>query len=117
MPTTLNATTNRASVSALSTFSAFTMAEGPSTPQMLKGRVRSSAGRGGNGVILTLTDQAGNVRYTVTNSFGYYRFQNVLTWETYTIRVFSKRYVFSSDTRVFEFTDNPTDFDFTATNR
>lgn len=114
--TTLNTTTNRATVVGLNAFSAFTLAEGPSTPQLLKGRVRGASGRGAGNVVVTLTDLGGNVQYTRTNPFGYYRFQNVLTWANYTVQVSAKRYAFSSNSQTFEFVENAADVNFTATN-
>ncbi len=115
--TTLNTVSNLANVTGINTFSAFTLADGPSTPQLLKGRVRTARGRGAESVVVTLTDQFGNVRYTQTNPFGYYRFKDVLTWENYTVRVNSKRYTFSSNSQFFEFPENATNVNFTSTNR
>lgn len=115
LTTGLNTTSNRASVVGVTSFSAFTMADGPSTPQWLNGRVRGASGRGAHPVFVLLTDSSGNVRWAKTNPFGYYRFPNVMTWETYTISVRSKRYSFSDDTQTFLFPENAPDVIFTAT--
>ncbi|MGI8884267.1 MAG: carboxypeptidase-like regulatory domain-containing protein, partial [Pyrinomonadaceae bacterium] len=40
------------------------------------------------------TDQNGEVRYALTNSFGYYRFNDIPAGETYIITARHKRYVF-----------------------
>ncbi|HEX8197160.1 MAG TPA: carboxypeptidase-like regulatory domain-containing protein [Pyrinomonadaceae bacterium] len=42
-----------------------------------------------------LTNQTGETRTALTNSFGYYRFEDVRAGETYTVNVHSKRYRFS----------------------
>ncbi|MGD9564058.1 MAG: choice-of-anchor Q domain-containing protein [Pyrinomonadaceae bacterium] len=57
----------------------------------LAGRVTTSAGLAVRKARVTLTDGAGNTRHTLTNPFGYFRFQNVSAG-TYTVTVRSKRY-------------------------
>ncbi len=114
VPSIINTASNRITVQGINSFPAFTLAEGPSTPQLLKGRVKTASGRGAEGVIVTLTDQFGGVRYSITNPFGYYRFPNVMTWENYTVRVNSKRYTFSVNTRTQEFPENAADINFTS---
>jgi len=116
LSTTLNTTTNRASVTGISAFSAFTMADGPSLPQELKGRVRAASGKGAFHVLVSLTDEGGNVRYAFANPFGYYHFPNVMTWGTYTITVQAKRYTFASNSQSVLFAENAADVNFTATN-
>ncbi len=44
IPSTINTVSNRITAPAINSFSAFTLAEGPSTPQLLKGRVRAASG-------------------------------------------------------------------------
>ncbi|MDQ3748896.1 MAG: carboxypeptidase-like regulatory domain-containing protein [Acidobacteriota bacterium] len=61
----------------------------------VSGRVLNSAGRGVYNAIVTLTNSSGEVRSTITNPFGYYRFIGVAVGETYTLRVRSKRYTFT----------------------
>jgi CSLREA domain-containing protein len=53
-------------------------------------------GRGISKAYITLTDVFGNVRYTQTNPFGYYRFTALVPGITYTIRVSHKSYLFDS---------------------
>jgi len=115
LTTTLNTTTNRASATGVTTFGAISMAEAPSIAQVLKGRVRGLGGKGANGVIVTLTDQGGNVRSAITNPFGYYQFPGVMTWDTYTVTVRSKRYTFTTATQNLMFPENSADVNFTAT--
>ncbi len=115
LTTALNTTTNRASATGVTTFGTFSMAEAPSIPQLLKGRVRGAGGKGANGVIVELTDGAGNVRSAITNPFGYYQFPGVMTWENYTVSVRSKRYTFTTSSQSLLFPENSADVNFTAT--
>lgn len=116
LPTTLNTTTNRASVAGVTSFAAFTLADGPSLPAELKGRVRAASGKGAVHVVVSLTDSGGNVRYAFANPFGYYHFPNVMTWETYTVTVQSKRYTFTTNSQSVLFPENSADINFTSTN-
>ena len=78
----------------------------------VSGRVLSSAeGRGLRNAAVTITDQSGNVRRTLTNAFGYYRFDDVESGNTYVVGVQSRR--FSFEPRVLQVVDNVADFDFT----
>jgi CSLREA domain-containing protein len=66
-------------------------------PVTLGGRVLVTAnGRGVSKAVMTLTDAVGNVSYTQTNPFGYYRFLNLPPGTTYTVRVSHKSYQFDS---------------------
>jgi len=49
---------------------------------------------------------------TLTNAFGYYRFEDVGAGETYIVNVFSKRYSFAP--QVVTVTEDLTDLNFTA---
>jgi hypothetical protein len=51
--------------------------------------------RGIVNAIVQLTSQTGELRAVRTNSFGYYRFEDVSAGQSYTLNVFSKRFVFS----------------------
>ena len=82
----------------------------------VSGRVTSARGNGVLNVRVTLTSQTGEVRTSLTGPFGYYRFQNVLTGETYLLTVSSKRFVFSQPTRVLNVRDEISDADFIADN-
>ena len=61
----------------------------------ISGRVLISAGRGLSGANVRLTDQNGNIKTVRTNSFGYYRFEDIEVGQTYIIGVSSKRYQFT----------------------
>src|SRR6476659_1249736 len=90
------------SVTGVTAFSAWTLAEGAPAPRILQGRVTNPNGRGAFHVFVLLTDDQGNVRYAVTNPFGYYRFQDVPTFHVYTVRVSSKKFTFPSPQRTVE---------------
>lgn len=78
----------------------------------VSGRVMRSNGQGVGGVYVFITDSGGISRYTLTSSFGYYRFDNVVAGGTYTIEASSKRYTFTP--QVLQINDNLTGVDFTA---
>ncbi len=64
----------------------------------INGRVVTANGRGIRNVRVSLTNQNGETRFTVTNSFGYYRFEEVQVGEFYVIQANSKRYQFAPQT-------------------
>lgn len=113
--TLINRDLNTASVLGLTTFSDITLAEGPINFEILKGRIRTPAGRGTDRVVVSLTDDSGNVRYAVSNNVGYYRFLGVETWKNYTIRLLSKKYTFLPPERTIEFVDFAPDQNFVST--
>ncbi len=78
----------------------------------ISGRVMTPKGRGLFNAVVSMSDSNGNTRIARTNTFGYYRFDNVLAGETYFMSVRSKRYVF--DSRVVSIIDELTDVDFIA---
>ena len=114
LPTTLNQTTNRAAVSGATSFSQWTLAEGTPVPLTLLGRVTNPNGRGAAGILVSLDDGQGNVRYAITSSLGYYRFANVPTFNVYTVRVSSKKYTFTNPERVVDFDEFTTSINFVS---
>ncbi len=76
------------------------------------GRVTSASGRGVSRARVTLTDNSGVARTAMTNSFGYYRFDNVQVGETYIGSVASKQFTFTPQT--VNVSDGLTDLNFTA---
>lgn len=62
----------------------------------ISGRIVDSKGRGVSKAMITFTDNNGNVRFTVTNPFGYYHFNNVSLGATYTLNVTHKVYAFTA---------------------
>ena len=87
---------------------------GTSVPVVsMSGRVTSSRGQGVYAARVSITESGSNSPRTImTNPFGYYRFNNVATGGTYTIRVISKRYTFTP--RTIQINNNLTDVDFVA---
>jgi len=74
------------------------------------GRVFDSEGRAVSRAVLTLNDSTGATRTARTNSFGYFRFDEVRVGETYVIEVRHKRYAFSP--RVVTVSDEIADLEF-----
>ncbi|MDQ6786922.1 MAG: carboxypeptidase-like regulatory domain-containing protein, partial [Acidobacteriota bacterium] len=62
---------------------------------MIGGRVVSSSGRGLARARVAITDLNGITRYATTNAFGYYRFSNLQSGETYIVNVKSKGYSYA----------------------
>lgn len=86
------------------TLSPFAIVSSPSAPTAaevtVSGRVANYRGRGISGAIVRMTDGGGVVRWARTTSFGYYRFDNVASGETYVFTVKAKRYEFGQPTLV-----------------
>jgi Carboxypeptidase regulatory-like domain len=79
----------------------------------MSGRVTSSRGQGVYTARVTIADlNRSVVRTAMTNPFGYYRFENVPSGMTYTVRVNSKRYNFTP--RTLDVNGNLTNVDFVA---
>ncbi len=66
-----------------------------STSVTVGGRVLTAQGRGVSGATVFLTDMTGETRRTRANPFGYYRFTDVQSGETYIIEARHKRYQFA----------------------
>lgn len=78
------------------------------------GRVMNASGSGIPGAIVSMDDGNGNTRTALTNSFGYYAFDEVATGHTYFVSVSKKSYRFANPTRIVNVEDTLTDVDFTA---
>lgn len=61
----------------------------------ISGRVLSSNGRGLSKALVTLTNSSGETLTTMTNSFGYYNFEDVHPGQTVILSVSSKRFEFA----------------------
>jgi len=82
-------------------------------PVTVGGRIVDLAGRGAMGIQLGLFDPTtGQTRYALTNSFGYYYFDNVTAGHTYLMQVYSKRYTLRFDSVVLNVTNNMFDENF-----
>jgi hypothetical protein len=85
-------------------------------PANVGGRVLTDYGTGIRGAYLTLTNlSTGEVRYAVSNNFGYYSFQEVMTDDVYLLTVASKRYNFANNSRTFTLRDSLSGVDFIST--
>jgi len=78
----------------------------------ISGRVVDGGGNGLGGVILTLTDSAGQARLGRSNSFGYFQIDDVPAGQTYFLTAQSKRYTF--DPQVLSVQDEVVDVVITA---
>ncbi len=75
------------------------------------GRIMTAAGLGISHVRVTLNAPDGTIRTALTNSFGYYRFDEVRVGEMYILSVVHKRFVFSNPTQAIIVNDEITDLD------
>ncbi len=67
----------------------------------ISGRITSAQGRSVSNALIKLTNTATNETRTIISSpFGYYRFVGVLTGQTYSVEIHSKRYNFAAQTIV-----------------
>jgi hypothetical protein len=80
----------------------------------VSGRITDSLGNGIARVRVSITGANGATRAATTNSFGFYRFDEILAGETYVISAASKRYQFSQPTQVILVNDALDGIDFTA---
>ena len=76
----------------------------------ISGRVFTPGGLGLRNSVVSLIDASGVRRTATTSSFGLYTFDNVVSGQTFTLTVASKRYRFSP--RVMTVTGNLTNLDF-----
>ena len=75
----------------------------------IQGRVLSQDGRAISKAMVTLTEPNGNVRYAMTNPFGYYRFLEIESGETYVLNVSHKTYDFNPSSFIINLTEEITD--------
>jgi hypothetical protein len=81
----------------------------------ISGKVTTSTGRGIKGVVVKIQETGtGQTRFTRTNMFGRYKFEDVPSGETYIITANSKSYSFSP--QVLYITDNLSTLNFVAEN-
>jgi uncharacterized delta-60 repeat protein len=78
------------------------------------GRVTTADGLGIRNAALTLTGADGTTFTARTGAFGYYRFEEVPSGETYVLTIHSKRYTFNPSTRLITVKDSIDDADFVA---
>jgi|GEM_PF-3296064 len=78
------------------------------------GRVSTSGGRGISKALVSITNQNGETQTVSTDSFGYYRFDEISVGETYIITVRHKRYQFTNNSQVLTVFEDTNDVNFTA---
>lgn len=78
----------------------------------ISGRVSTADGRGIRNARVILTDSSGVSKTISTSTFGYYRFDDLQTGETYILQVVSKRFTFQNPSRIINLTEDLTDADF-----
>lgn len=90
-----------------------TQLEVTAAPVSISGRVTTSFGMPIKGAIVTLNDAStGQVRSVMTNSFGYYVFDNCMTDDFYVMSATAKRYTFQ--TQSFALTDSLANLNFVS---
>ena len=81
----------------------------------ISGRVATAGGVGiRNATVVITGNSLAEPLVTTTGSFGYYSFDGLRAGETYVVTVNSRRYTFSTPSRVISLVDNVVDADFTA---
>jgi len=84
-------------------------------PADVAGRVMTESGMGIRGAVLTLTNlSTGEVKTTLSNPFGFYKFPDLSSDDLYTVSVSSKRYSFINNTHTFTLRDSLLDLNFIA---
>lgn len=114
---TINTTAKTVTAPNVSQFSDWTLAQ-PLAPTAaavsVGGRVLTADGFGIAQARVTLTDSQGNERQVSTNSFGYYRFDNVVAGATYIFNVRHKSWGTMAVTQVRNIQEDRDDLDFIA---
>jgi hypothetical protein len=81
----------------------------------IDGTITDSFGRGASKVLVRVTDlDNGETTFTITNPFGYYHIGDLQVGGNYIVRVSSKRYAFSPDSRIITLNEDVVGVDFTA---
>ena len=84
-------------------------------PASILGRVMNSYGRGVYGARVMLFDvSTGTAKYSITNTFGYYRFDDLPVGDLYELSVAHKRYKFSNSSLPFTLEADLMGMDFVA---
>ncbi|MCD9188181.1 MAG: carboxypeptidase regulatory-like domain-containing protein [Pyrinomonadaceae bacterium] len=113
MNCSLNFTNRNASITGVSNFSPWTIAQTSPTAAgaSISGRVLNSRGFAVARAKVLVTDQAGNTVTTTTNDFGNYNVEGLRAGETYVVNVIAKQAQYNS--RVITLNEDATNLDFT----
>jgi hypothetical protein len=82
-----------------------------SSPVTVSGRITTYSGHGIERTVIKVDGGQGNVFYTQTNPFGYYRLNNLSPGKTYTLTITHKLYLFTSP-QFFTADQDRSDLDF-----
>ncbi|HEY0461695.1 MAG TPA: hypothetical protein VGC97_21340 [Pyrinomonadaceae bacterium] len=80
----------------------------------VSGQLVTAGGVAIRSALVTMTDGLGNVRTARTNTFGYYRFDQVAVGATYILSPTAKGYTFTPSSRIVSPADEVNDADFVA---
>ena len=80
----------------------------------VSGRVTTSGGHGIKNVEVLLISPSGEVRRALSAPFGFFRFENVMSGQSYVVTVTARQHVFNNPTRIINVEDELTGVDFTA---
>ena len=80
----------------------------------ISGRVTTSGGHGIKNVEVLLISPSGEVRRALSAPFGFFRFENVMSGQSYIVTVTARQHVFNNPTRIIDVEDELTGVDFTA---
>jgi len=78
------------------------------------GKIIGLDGSGISRISIIATNSSGQNYYAVSNSFGFYKFDNLPTGDTYVFQISSKKRQFANPTQVVSINENVTDLNFTA---
>lgn len=93
-----------------SEFSQAQQVAGPTAANVnIQGRVLTETGRAVSKAMITLVEPNGNVRYAMTSPFGYYRFLEIPSGETYTLNISHKNFEFEPSVFVITLNEEITD--------
>lgn len=90
----------------------FTVVAPTASSTSVRGRVLSSDGRAINRAVVSLINQNGQTQTSVTNAFGYYKFEDVGIGQTYTLNVRKKGVMFTP--QVLAITEEISDLELTG---
>ena len=80
----------------------------------VSGIVQTAAGQGSRNVRMTMSSGDGATKPALTRSFGYFRFDDVTTGQTYVLIVSSKRFRFAQPSQFLKILDEVSDIIFIA---
>jgi Concanavalin A-like lectin/glucanases superfamily/Carboxypeptidase regulatory-like domain len=117
----INFATKTVCTSGLTSLSPFAVVNGfaaTAANASISGQVTTANGNGIRNVLLQLTNSAtGETVFARTGSFGFYKFENLQTGQTYVLNVFAKKYQFTNPSRVISLNEDLTAEDFVSENQ